>query len=73
MELNKNKMNKNNQAFKEFPKDPFMLMSVINSKLRDFYPDLDSLCKENDLDKNTLLKDLNNAGFEYNKEYNKFW
>ena len=30
----------------EMPKDPMMLMSFINMKLRDFYPTLDALCDD---------------------------
>ena len=41
------------------PKDPMMLMSFINMKLRDFYPTLDALCDDMDVD--------------YNAAANKFW
>ena len=51
----------------ELPKDPMMLMSVINMKLRDFYSDLDALCEDLDIDRNDLEKTLSAAGFEYNK------
>ena len=27
------------------PKDPVMLLSVVNTKLRDYYPNLDELAK----------------------------
>ena len=57
----------------ELPKDPMMLMSVINMKLRDFYSDLDALCEDLDIDRNELERTLSAAGFEYNKELNKFW
>ena len=57
----------------ELPKDPMMLMSVINMKLRDFYSDLDALCEDLDIDRNDLEKTLSAAGLEYNKELNKFW
>ena len=57
----------------ELPKDPMMLMSVINMKLRDFYSDLDALCEDLDIDRNDLENTLSAAGFEYNKELNKFW
>ena len=30
----------------ELPNDPMMLFSLINMKLRDFYPSLDSLCND---------------------------
>ena len=26
------------------PKDPVMLLSYLNTQLRDFYPDMDELC-----------------------------
>ena len=55
------------------PKDPMILFSYINMKLRDFYSDLDALCEDLDIDRNDLEKTLSAAGFEYNKELNKFW
>ena len=57
----------------EYPKDPAMLMSWVNMKLRDFYGSLDKLCEELEIDRNELEKRLNEAGFEYNQELNKFW
>lgn len=57
----------------ELPKDPMMLMSVINMKLRDFYPDLDALCNDLGIDREELEKTLSTAGFEYNAEHNRFW
>ena len=55
------------------PKDPMMLMSLINMKLRDFYPSLDALCEDMDIDKGQLLDKLASAGLEYNQNLNKFW
>lgn len=55
------------------PKDPIMLMSFINLKLRDFYPSLDALCEDMDIDKTELEDQLRKAGYEYSKENNKFW
>lgn len=55
------------------PEDPFMLYSFINMKLRDYYPSLDVLCEDMNLDKDDLIKKLQKAGFEYNPENNKFW
>ncbi|MDE5561553.1 MAG: DUF4250 domain-containing protein [Bacteroidaceae bacterium] len=57
----------------ELPHDPFMLMSVINMKLRDCYPDLDTLCTDMDVDKEVLTTTLGSIGMEYNPETNKFW
>ena len=57
----------------DLPKDPMMLMSFINMKLRDIYPSLDALCEDMDIDKGQLLEKLASAGFEYNQNLNRFW
>ncbi|MBR5198963.1 MAG: DUF4250 domain-containing protein [Bacteroidales bacterium] len=57
----------------EYPKDPAMLMSWTNMKLRDCYGSLDELCDDLEIDRNEIESKLNAAGFEYNKELNKFW
>ena len=55
------------------PKDPMMLFSVVNMKLRDSYASLDALCDDLDVDKQELQQTLAKAGFEYSSEYNEFW
>lgn len=57
----------------ELPKDPMMLFSVINMKLRDNYSSLDELCEDLHIDKSEIINPLQAAGFEYSPEYNKFW
>ena len=57
----------------ELPKDPMMLMSFINMKLRDFYPTLDALCDDMDVDRQELEGKMAEAGLEYNAAANKFW
>ncbi|MBQ8421403.1 MAG: DUF4250 domain-containing protein [Bacteroidales bacterium] len=57
----------------EYPKDPMMLMSWVNMKLRDFYPSLEALCEDLEIDRKDIEDSLNSAGFEYNSELNKFW
>ena len=57
----------------DFPKDPFMLLSWANMKLRDFYPSLDALCEDLEIDRKELEEQLAGAGFEYNEAQNKFW
>lgn len=54
------------------PQDPVMLMSVINMKLRDFYPDLDALCEDMEIDRKELESKLAAAGFEYSEENKRF-
>ena len=57
----------------EIPKDPFMLYSWVNLKLRDYYPSLDALCEDLELEKSVIVEKLSAAGFEYNENLNKFW
>ena len=54
------------------PKAPVMLLSVINTNLRDFYPDLDTLCQELQLDKETLIQTLEKIDYEYDAAQNQF-
>lgn len=54
------------------PKDPAMLLSVINTKLRDFYPSLDELCAQMDVDKQALEDRLASIAYEYDTDTNQF-
>lgn len=54
------------------PQDPIMLLSVINTKLRDEYPSLEELCHALDISQEELEKKLEQAGFKYSKEQNQF-
>lgn len=57
----------------ELPKDPMILFSFVNMKLRDNYASLDDLCEDMDIRKEDILEQLKSAGFEYSSEHNKFW
>ena len=54
------------------PKEPNMLLSVINTKLRDFYDSLDSLCDDLDESKDEIIDLLSSIDFYYDKEKNQF-
>ena len=54
------------------PKDNFMLLSVINLKLRDFYSSLDSLCEDLDEDKLEIITRLESIGYTYDESQNQF-
>lgn len=54
------------------PRDPAILLSVINTKLRDFYPSLDALCDDLEEDKDVILSVLSKIGYEYSHERNQF-
>lgn len=55
------------------PTDPFILLSFVNTKLRDNYASLDELCDDLGVDRAALEKRLGDAGFEYSQENNKFF
>ena len=54
------------------PHDPVVLLSFINTKLRDFYPNLDALCDDLDVDKNEIIEKLEKINYVYNEEKNQF-
>lgn len=56
----------------QLPEDPIMLLSVINMKLRDFYPSLDALCSDMGVDALFIKEKLKAAGFEYDIAANRF-
>lgn len=54
------------------PTDPMILLSYVNTKLRDFYPSLDALCEDADISKDEIIKKLAVIDYAYNAELNKF-
>ena len=54
------------------PKDPVMLLSLINTKLRDYNSSLDDFCKENDLNEDEIKEKLEMIDYHYSKERNQF-
>lgn len=54
------------------PQDPVILLSVINTKLRDFYPTLDSLCDDLQENKDEIISKCRTIGYEYNADRNQF-
>lgn len=54
------------------PKDPVMLLSFVNLKLRDFYSDLQALCEELDIDPKELEDKLAAIDYHYDREKNQF-
>ena len=55
----------------KLPEDPMMLYSFINMKLRDFYPSLDALCEDMNVEKEVIVRTLKGVGFEYNPGRNR--
>ena len=54
------------------PKDPAILLSMINMKLRDNYDSLDSLCDDLDEDRESIENVLRGAGYVYSAGNNAF-
>ena len=54
------------------PNDPAILLSFINTKLRDFYPSLDALCDDMELQRADIEDKLSKIGYVYKKERNQF-
>ena len=56
----------------ELPKDEVILLSYVNTKLRDFYPSLDEFCKEVGVDRGYIIEKLGKIDYVYDEELNKF-
>ena len=56
----------------DLPQDPMILLSVVNTKLRDFYTDLDTLCQEMQIEKKELTEKLASIDYKYDAELNQF-
>lgn len=54
------------------PNDSMMLLSYINTKLRDEYPNLDSLCEDLDLNQKELTDKLSAISYTYDASLNRF-
>lgn len=55
-----------------FYHDPNLLLSLVNTKLRDKYKSLDDLCDYEDMDKEKIIESLASIGYFYNEERNTF-
>ena len=54
------------------PKDPLMLLSVVNMQLRDHYPSLEELCSALMIDREELERTHAQIDYLYDKQYNQF-
>ncbi len=54
------------------PQDPVILLSYVNTKLRDEYPSLDELCAALDADREELVQKLEGINYRYSLERNQF-
>ena len=54
------------------PNDPVMLLSYVNTKLRDEYKSLDELCDDLQADKTKIIDKCGAVGYIYSRERNQF-
>ena len=54
------------------PKDPMILLSVINTKIRDQYHTLEALCEDMQIEKQELIDILKGIDYEYDESRHQF-
>ena len=54
------------------PKDPNMLLSYVNLKLRDYYSDFEALCDDLDISIAETEEKLNSISYFYDRSKNQF-
>ncbi len=58
--------------YQSLPKDPMMLLSFINTKLRDDYSSLELLCEDLNISPDTITVPLASIDYTYDKKLNRF-
>lgn len=58
--------------FDQLPQDPVLCLSVVNTKLRDHYKNLDLLCDDLQIEKAQLMDKLAMIDYEYDTVKNQF-
>ena len=54
------------------PKDPMILLSYINTQLRDNYSSLTELAKSAGVDESEITEKLSQVGYKYDEAGNRF-
>lgn len=54
------------------PKDPVMLLSFMNLKLRDYYSSLETLCEDLNVDQKEIEEKLAGINYRYDRDRNQF-
>ena len=54
------------------PNDPVMLLSYVNTQLRDFYSSLDALCEDKGIEKEELVEKMKSIEYVYEVDQNQF-
>ena len=56
----------------QLPKDPVLLLSVVNTKLKDYYDSLDALCEDMQVEKESIVNTLKGIDYEYDESRHQF-
>ena len=72
MEIKKVKQREEEHEMTNIPKDPVMLLSYINTQLRDFYPNREELGKALGIDPKMVDEKLAGIDYEYDAEKNQY-
>ena len=54
------------------PKDPMILLSYVNTQLRDYYDSLEALCTCRGLNRESLLDKMDSIDYHYDEETHQF-
>jgi hypothetical protein len=54
------------------PKDPILLVSYVNTQLRDNYPTLEEFARAEDVEASDIINTLKKVNYVYKKELNQF-
>ena len=58
--------------YQNIPNDPVMLLSFVNTQLRDYFTTLDLFCENFNVDRRELEEKLKSIDYEYNAATNQF-
>lgn len=56
----------------ELPKDPVILLSLVNTELRDRFPTLKRFCKAHGVTEKEIIEKLRTIDYTYDPEFNQF-
>ena len=54
------------------PRDPVMLLSYVNTQLRDFYSSLDAFCEDKEVSREELVEKPSSIDYQYDTVTNQF-
>lgn len=58
--------------YENLPNDNMILLSLVNTKLRDDYDSLHSLCDDWNIPESEIIKRLSTINYSYDKKLNRF-